>query len=47
MSSSIYVPQVGEPAPDVELRDESGSPVKLSDFWRNGAVALIFIRHFG
>ena len=40
-------PQVGDAAPDVELPDTSGQPRRLSEFWREGPVLLIFLRHFG
>ena len=35
---------VGFPAPDAELRSLSGDPVRLSSFYRDGPVALIFYR---
>jgi len=38
---------VGDPAPDLTLRDEDGQETTLSAFWRQGATALVFIRHFG
>src|SRR5687767_8914003 len=34
--------QVGDEAPDFELRDQSGQPVKLSDFRGDKAVVLVF-----
>ena len=37
----------GEQAPDVELLDDSGNSVKLSDYWKRTPIALIFVRHFG
>jgi peroxiredoxin len=42
-------PQVGDPAPDVELVDQEGAPVTLSGLWSRGAGALhlFFLRHFG
>ncbi|GAA3440914.1 peroxiredoxin [Planomonospora venezuelensis] len=33
--------EVGSPAPDFELRDQHGTPVRLSDH-RGGAVVLVF-----
>jgi mycoredoxin-dependent peroxiredoxin len=33
---------VGQPAPDFELRDQHGQPVRLSDYRGKKAVALIF-----
>ena len=36
-------PQVGDPAPDFELRDSQGeNPVRLSEFWGEKPVALVF-----
>jgi peroxiredoxin Q/BCP len=35
------MPAIGEPAPDFELLDEEGKPVKLSDY-RARKVALYF-----
>lgn len=42
-------PQPGDPAPDLTLRDETGSAVRLSDLWSRAprGLALIFVRHFG
>jgi len=39
--------QVGDAAPDLELRDLSGDPRRLSDFWAHAPMLLIFMRHFG
>ena len=33
---------IGSPAPDFELKDPSGSPVRLADFRGKTAVALVF-----
>ena len=38
---------VGPPAPDAVFRDERGRDVRLSDFWKDGPVVLLFLRHFG
>lgn len=35
-------PQIGEPAPDFELKDQHGQVVHLSDFAGKQAVALVF-----
>jgi hypothetical protein len=32
---------------DLVLLDHDGSPVRLADLWRDGAVALVWIRHYG
>ncbi|MBI2845949.1 MAG: AhpC/TSA family protein [Chloroflexi bacterium] len=39
--------QVGEPAPDVELIDSEGNPVRLSNFWKESPLHLFFLRHYG
>ena len=38
---------VGDAAPDVTLRDESGEAAALSAYWQRQPVALVFVRHFG
>ena len=40
-------PQDGDLAPDVELPDSGGAPRRLSEFWSDGPVHLVFLRHFG
>jgi peroxiredoxin len=40
-------PQTGDQAPDVALPDSSGTVRRLSDWWADGAVHLVFMRHFG
>ena len=40
-------PTVGDPAPDVELRDETDQLVRLSALWQVRPLALLFVRHFG
>lgn len=40
-------PQVGDPAPEVELPDASGRMRRLSEFWSEQPVHLVFVRHFG
>ena len=39
--------QVGDLAPDFELKDTSGKLVHLSDFWSNGPALILFWRHYG
>lgn len=36
-----------DPAPDLELRDVGGKPVRLSSFWKRQTLILSFTRHFG
>lgn len=40
-------PQIGDPAPDPELRDATGASRRLGEFWRDGPALLLFWRHFG
>lgn len=40
-------PQVGDPAPDMELPDSTGTVRRLSEFWHRGPAVVIFLRHFG
>ena len=39
--------QVGDLAPDFELKDTSGKLVHLCDFWSNGHALILFWRHYG
>lgn len=34
--------EIGQPAPDFELRDQTGQPVRLSDYRGKKAVVLVF-----
>jgi hypothetical protein len=38
---------VGDAAPDLVLLDAEERPVFLSALWKERALALIFLRHFG
>jgi hypothetical protein len=38
---------IGGRAPDGELRDEHGAPVRLCELWQDRPVVLAFVRHFG
>ncbi len=40
-------PQVGQPAPDVTLRDEDGQEIALSAYWRERPTFFVWVRHFG
>lgn len=40
-------PQVGDPAPDAELTDETGTRRRISETWGRGEALIIFWRHFG
>ena len=37
----------GDHAADVELRDEQGAELCLSQLWQERPVVLAFVRHFG
>ena len=39
--------QVGDLAPDFELKDTDGNLVHLCDFWRNSPALILFWRHYG
>jgi hypothetical protein len=32
---------------EIVLKDHDGGDVRLGDLWRDGPVALIFLRHYG
>lgn len=36
-----------DPAPDVELLNSKGVPIRLSSIWKKGTLVLAFTRHFG
>ncbi len=36
-----------DPAPDVELLNSKGVPIRLSSIWKKGTLILAFTRHFG
>lgn len=36
-----------DPAPDLELQDVEGKPLRLSSFWKKRTLILAFTRHFG
>src|SRR5690349_15511636 len=37
----------GDRAPLVTLDDDTGRPRELADLWRDRALVLLFVRHFG
>lgn len=45
--TSPIKPEVGDAAPDLELRDNTSPLVRLSTLWRERPLALLFVRHFG
>src|SRR5439155_4674917 len=44
---SALPPQVGDPAPELELPDTSGSKRLRSDFWQAKPALILFLRHVG
>lgn len=46
MTESAVV-SAGDPAPDVELPDHTGTTVRLSELWKGGGLVLHFLRHLG
>jgi hypothetical protein len=32
---------------EIELLDHTGNRVRLGDLWRDGAVVLVWLRHYG
>ena len=40
-------PQTEDSAPDMELPDSTGTARRLSEFWSDGPVHLVFLRQFG
>lgn len=36
-----------QPAPDIELTNTSGDPVRLSSLWKQSTLLIAFTRHFG
>jgi peroxiredoxin len=36
-----------DPAPDLELLNVEGNPVRLSSLWKKQVLVLVFTRHFG
>lgn len=46
MSSLAHL-KFNDPAPDLELQDVEGKPLRLSSFWKKRTLILAFTRHFG
>ena len=47
MSSSPHPEHIPSAAPDIEVFDADGNPVRLSHYWQGGLTALVFMRHVG
>lgn len=41
------LPMVGDRAPNLQLRDETGKLVQLSQYWAERPLVLLFGRHLG
>jgi peroxiredoxin len=46
-SWSHMPPQIGQPAPNLELVDSNGNLASLSSFWGESPALIIFLRQFG
>jgi hypothetical protein len=44
---TIMSTEIGNPAPDLKLTDDTGHEVQLSSLWRQQPLVLIFVRHLG
>jgi hypothetical protein len=40
-------PSTAEALTDITLLDQDGNEVRLGDLWRDGPVALVWLRHYG
>jgi peroxiredoxin len=45
--SSPHPKHIPSAAPDIEVFDADGKPVRLSQYWQGGLTALVFMRHVG
>src|SRR3954469_4290436 len=43
----METPEIGDRAPDIEVRNTLGQTVRLSEYWCEQPVILAFLRHFG
>ncbi|MHB8575267.1 MAG: hypothetical protein ACYDCQ_08025 [Dehalococcoidia bacterium] len=39
--------KVGDEAPDVGVTGGDGTPIQLSELWRDRPLLLAFLRHYG
>jgi hypothetical protein len=42
-----HPPSSADALADIELLDQDSEPVRLGDLWRDGPVALVWLRHYG
>lgn len=40
-------PSTADELADIVLKDADGNDVRLGDLWRDGPVALVWLRHYG
>ena len=40
-------PRTADGLADITLPDSEGNDVRLGDLWRDGPVALVWLRHYG
>jgi prostamide/prostaglandin F2alpha synthase len=43
----MAAPSPAEALHDIVLPDQDGNEVRLGDLWRDGPVALVWLRHYG
>jgi hypothetical protein len=44
---SLPMPESADALADIVLPDQDGNDVRLGDLWRDGPVALVWLRHYG
>jgi hypothetical protein len=44
---STRAPACADDLAELTLKDEDGRDVRLGDTWRDGPVALVWLRHYG
>jgi len=42
-----HPPERADALADITLLDENSNEVRLGDLWRDGPVALVWLRHYG
>jgi hypothetical protein len=44
---AVHPPQRADALADITLPDQDGQQVRVGDLWRDGPVALVWLRHYG
>jgi hypothetical protein len=44
---ATHPPERADALADITLPDHDGNEVRLGDLWRDGPVALVWLRHYG